>query len=90
MSLENNIKIPAEYTDLYGDCAPNMYRNDKIKNKIESARLINPILGYITDKYYRIFMSYRSEEDSMKIAFDSIRDSLEKNGWGDKLKKGKK
>ena len=77
IKFDDNIKIdqriPKEYYELYGDCAPTMFWKENVKANIDSAYRKNNSLGKVVEKYYRVFCGYRTNEDSMNAVFKSMK-----------------
>jgi hypothetical protein len=83
LKFDDNIvidpKVPEVFYDLYGDCAPRMFKKHNMENNIKSAYDKNKFLGLVVRNYYEIFRGYVDEEKSMRIAFNSIKYSLDKS-----------
>jgi hypothetical protein len=81
--------IPRVYYELYGDCAPQMFKIEKTENNIKKAYGKNKFLGKALESYYIFFEGYISKKKEDKISrqiFESVME-LDKNYVKEKIKK---
>jgi hypothetical protein len=71
-NIRKDPKVPKVFYDLYGYCAPRMFRKYNMENNIKSAYDKNKFLGFVVRNYYEIFKGYVSEEKMSEGTLESL------------------